>query len=505
MRPLRAGSFGLIFKATWRGTPVAIKQIHIQKGALPSHPTPPSVKGGLAAQQPAQPGAFKAGSMPGVPSRPLGLVSHGGVDDHFGGPNGALRGYGAPYASSTSQRDGHSYSTAGGGGTAGGQQPPHPNGAGLGGALADAAHEVGAAIGVALSRVTSTSPGLPGIARRRSQSAPGGTHNNPTLEAIVAELREELYLMSHLHHPHVLQFLGGAPRHALFAVPLRSRAVAVCRCCLFAAAGARAVPLHPLTRTRRPHPCVPAPAHSRHQAGPALARHRDGARADDSGARVQRQPEIARRRCCRQLNPRGQGHGLPARAQPARDHPPRPEAEQRSHDRRRPVEGARPARVPPPEQMRPGRAQRPRATQSHAAPSHALRQSGHTASRRAHRLLAPRAAPCPRAQVCDFGLSRLLPRTGAVSDDAYRMTGETGSYVYMAPEVYKHESYNLKVDQYAFAMILYQVRPARGPLRGCAAAAAHGAPAAPSSAAWRCRCSAACTCRFSLRARRDHP
>jgi hypothetical protein len=30
-----------------------------------------------------------------------------------------------------------------------------------------------------------------------------------TLDEIVAELREELYLMSHLHHPHILQFLGG--------------------------------------------------------------------------------------------------------------------------------------------------------------------------------------------------------------------------------------------------------------------------------------------------------
>jgi serine/threonine protein kinase len=61
-------------------------------------------------------------------------------------------------------------------------------------------------------------------------------------------------------------------------------------------------------------------------------------------------------------------------------------------------------------------------------------------------------------KVCDFGLSRLLPKKGAIHDDSYRMTGETGSYVYMAPEVFRHEAYNLKVDQYAYAMILYQAR-----------------------------------------------
>ena len=61
-------------------------------------------------------------------------------------------------------------------------------------------------------------------------------------------------------------------------------------------------------------------------------------------------------------------------------------------------------------------------------------------------------------KVCDFGLSRLLPKKGAIFDDSYRMTGETGSYVYMAPEVFRHEAYNLKVDQYAYSMILYQAR-----------------------------------------------
>ncbi|GMH42437.1 hypothetical protein BSKO_10356 [Bryopsis sp. KO-2023] len=38
---------------------------------------------------------------------------------------------------------------------------------------------------------------------------------------------------------------------------------------------------------------------------------------------------------------------------------------------------------------------------------------------------------------------------------SYKMTGETGSYRYMAPEVFRHETYNEKVDVYAFAMIFY--------------------------------------------------
>ena len=37
------------------------------------------------------------------------------------------------------------------------------------------------------------------------------------------------------------------------------------------------------------------------------------------------------------------------------------------------------------------------------------------------------------------------------------MTGETGSYRYMAPEVFRHEIYNEKVDVYAFAMIFYEL------------------------------------------------
>eukprot|EP00798_Chlamydomonas_sp_ICE-L_P006021 gene6021-5329_t len=41
--------------------------------------------------------------------------------------------------------------------------------------------------------------------------------------------------------------------------------------------------------------------------------------------------------------------------------------------------------------------------------------------------------------------------------ESYKLTGETGSYRYMAPEVFRHEQYNNKVDVYSFAMIYYQL------------------------------------------------
>ena len=42
-------------------------------------------------------------------------------------------------------------------------------------------------------------------------------------------------------------------------------------------------------------------------------------------------------------------------------------------------------------------------------------------------------------------------------DHAFLMTGETGAYKYMAPEVFKHEFYGLKCDVYSYAMVVYEV------------------------------------------------
>jgi len=50
-----------------------------------------------------------------------------------------------------------------------------------------------------------------------------------------------------------------------------------------------------------------------------------------------------------------------------------------------------------------------------------------------------------------------LTETGVAKKPAYKLTGETGSYRYMAPEVFRHELYNNKVDVYSWAMIAYQL------------------------------------------------
>lgn len=39
----------------------------------------------------------------------------------------------------------------------------------------------------------------------------------------------------------------------------------------------------------------------------------------------------------------------------------------------------------------------------------------------------------------------------------FLMTGETGAYKYMAPEVFRHEFYGLKCDVFSFAMVLYEL------------------------------------------------
>jgi ankyrin repeat protein/tRNA A-37 threonylcarbamoyl transferase component Bud32 len=58
-------------------------------------------------------------------------------------------------------------------------------------------------------------------------------------------------------------------------------------------------------------------------------------------------------------------------------------------------------------------------------------------------------------RVTDFGLSKFIPSKNRKLGDTFKMTGETGSYRFMAPEVFKHEQYNEKVDVYSFALIVY--------------------------------------------------
>ena len=61
---------------------------------------------------------------------------------------------------------------------------------------------------------------------------------------------------------------------------------------------------------------------------------------------------------------------------------------------------------------------------------------------------------CGRCRVADFGLARSLPPGEQVSA---RMTGETGTYLYMAPEVMRHEAYGPPADVFSFGVMLVEM------------------------------------------------
>ena len=88
-------------------------------------------------------------------------------------------------------------------------------------------------------------------------------------------------------------------------------------------------------------------------------------------------------------------------------------------------------------------------------------------------------------KVTDFGLSRSLQGfddedyaqleptcmphgASPVASPSYEMTGETGSYRYMAPEVFKHQRYGHKVDIFAYGVIIFQLFEKRVPFEGLA-------------------------------------
>ena len=74
-----------------------------------------------------------------------------------------------------------------------------------------------------------------------------------------------------------------------------------------------------------------------------------------------------------------------------------------------------------------------------------------------------------RLKIGDFGLSKTLSVRNKMPTDIdqnFTMTGETGSYRYMAPEVFRHEFYGPAVDVYAASMIYYQLFCFRQPFYG---------------------------------------
>ncbi|XP_020260920.1 serine/threonine-protein kinase STY8-like isoform X2 [Asparagus officinalis] len=75
-----------------------------------------------------------------------------------------------------------------------------------------------------------------------------------------------------------------------------------------------------------------------------------------------------------------------------------------------------------------------------------------------HRDLTPRNVlqdEAGRLKVTDFGLSKIAQEKDSYG--SYKMTGGTGSYRYMAPEVYRRESYGKSVDVFSFALIVYEM------------------------------------------------
>uniref|UniRef100_A0A5B7C959 Protein kinase domain-containing protein n=1 Tax=Davidia involucrata TaxID=16924 RepID=A0A5B7C959_DAVIN len=74
-----------------------------------------------------------------------------------------------------------------------------------------------------------------------------------------------------------------------------------------------------------------------------------------------------------------------------------------------------------------------------------------------HRDLTPRNVLQDEAghlKVTDFGLSKIAQEKDVYG---YKMTGGTGSYRYMAPEVYRRESYNKSVDVFSFALLVHEM------------------------------------------------
>lgn len=66
-------------------------------------------------------------------------------------------------------------------------------------------------------------------------------------------------------------------------------------------------------------------------------------------------------------------------------------------------------------------------------------------------------------KVFDFGLAKsLLPHLRG-DDGLYKLTGPTGSFPYMAPEVAKRENYDEKCDVFSFGIMFWQMMSLKQP------------------------------------------
>jgi serine/threonine protein kinase len=65
-----------------------------------------------------------------------------------------------------------------------------------------------------------------------------------------------------------------------------------------------------------------------------------------------------------------------------------------------------------------------------------------------------------------MGLARQLPMGGKLADGTYKMTGDTGSPRYMAPEVALEKPYNETCDCYSLGILLWQMCSLEVPFEG---------------------------------------
>ena len=68
-------------------------------------------------------------------------------------------------------------------------------------------------------------------------------------------------------------------------------------------------------------------------------------------------------------------------------------------------------------------------------------------------------------KIFDFGLAKSLHPSDAI-DGCYKLTADTGSTRYMAPENYFGKPYSETVDVYSFGILLYQIMSLRTPFEG---------------------------------------
>jgi serine/threonine protein kinase len=62
-----------------------------------------------------------------------------------------------------------------------------------------------------------------------------------------------------------------------------------------------------------------------------------------------------------------------------------------------------------------------------------------------------------QVKLFDFGLSKRLLPDDKASNGLYRLTGNTGSLRYMAPEIAMNQCYDTKADSYSFAIVFWQL------------------------------------------------